>query len=39
VRLGQGHANVVSFLAGNHDLADQIKAAVLAKVMPAEPQT
>jgi len=34
VRLGQGHANAVSFLKENPDLADEIKAAVVAKLLP-----
>jgi len=36
VRLGQGHVNAVSFLKENQDLADEVKAAVLAKLMPVE---
>jgi len=34
VRLGQGHANAVSFLKENTDLAEEIKAAVIAKLVP-----
>jgi len=35
VRLGQGHANAVSFLEENTDLAGEIRTAVLAKALPA----
>jgi len=34
VRLGQGRANAVSFLAENPDLAEEIKSAVLQRVLP-----
>jgi len=34
VRLGQGHANAVSFLKDNMDLTDEIKAAVVEKALP-----
>jgi len=37
VRLGQGRENVKQFLRDNSDLADEIRAAVLAKRTPAKP--
>ena len=36
VRLGQGRANAISFLKDNPDLAEEIKAGVLAKAGPVD---
>jgi len=36
VRLGQGRANAISFLTENADLAEEIKSAVLQRVLPKD---